>query len=150
MSEAEGIVGWLNLLGFLCPNVAWNFCNESQRGAFAFLLVLIGGMVVGSPLYSGELSKYFRRWATKSDLVILEKESKLFCLSQGSFVFFSHSTRPAYLVTVRDKTGAVRKAWVACGSWPWGILSLSREVRVVWLKGMEEDAPPASDQDSLS
>jgi hypothetical protein len=91
-----------------------------SRDVFTFLLVISGGMVVGFSVVVWRAEQMLRTWATKSDLVILKKEYKLFCLSQGSFVFHSHSTRPVYLVTVRDKTGAVRKVWVACGSWLWG------------------------------
>jgi hypothetical protein len=88
--------------------------------------------------------RMLRSWADCNDLEIVEKKERTDAARDLSG-FCGGLGRPVYLVTVRDKTGAIRRAWVACGSLFWGVMSLSPTVQVAWLKGMEDDSALATD-----
>jgi hypothetical protein len=92
--------------------------------------------------------RMLRRWAVSNDLVIVEKKERTAAAWWLAGFWGNNLARLVYLVTVRDKAGAVRRAWVACGGWFWGVLS--PDVQVAWLKGMEDDAALANDHQDWS
>jgi hypothetical protein len=84
--------------------------------------------------------RLLENWAASNDLVILEKENRYLSPQFGDplnypITLWGFGGRPVYLVSVKDKSGAVRRAWVACGHWFWGVSS--DEVKVVWLREEE-------------
>jgi hypothetical protein len=103
---------------------------------FTCLYIAFAAVWIGLVIWRAEWM--LRVWAARNDLEIVEKKERT-CSARALSVFWGGGTRPVYLVTVRDKTGSVRRAWVACGHWYWGVLL--PDVKVAWLKGMEDDAP---------
>jgi hypothetical protein len=116
-------------------------------GMELFLSALSFVLFVGFVFWRAD--RMLRKWAASNGLEIVEKKERTHRALELS-VFRGGLGRPVYLVTVRDKTGSVRRAWVACGSWFWGVMSLSSDVQVAWLKGMEDDALLAIDHQDWS
>lgn len=116
---------------------------------FLWALISVLSFIVWVGFVFWRADRMLRRWAVRNGLSIVEKKERT-AAAWALHGFWGNLGRPVYLVTVRDKAGAVRRAWVACGSWFWGAMSLSPDVQVAWLKGMEDDSPIASDHDDWS
>ena len=92
-------------------------------------------LVVGSVVLLGAASFWWQhsrsasllqKWAEDNDLYIVSSEFRY--LFRGPF-FWTSRGRTVYRVTVEDKTGRVRKGWVLCGGWWWGLMSDHVEAR---------------------
>ena len=66
-------------------------------------------------------------WARREHLEILHMERGVF--RRGPLFWFTSKGQEVFHVTLRERSGRVRAAWVRCGSWWWGLLSDKVEAR---------------------
>ena len=66
-----------------------------------------------------------QRWADKNGYEILSSEYRLM---GGRFWWRRTENQEVYYVTIRTSEGQVRRGWVRCGGWFFGILSDQADV----------------------
>jgi hypothetical protein len=75
-------------------------------------------------------SKLIDQWCTENNFELVSKELDWLSPFRGPFVFDLSRNRPVYIVTVKDQTGELRKATIACWSRVGGYFS--NQIKVVW------------------
>jgi hypothetical protein len=77
-------------------------------------------------------SKLIDRWCTENNLKLVSKKLDRLSPLRGPFAFDFSRNRPVYAVTVKDGSGEVRKATIACGARWVGVFSFGDRIEVVW------------------
>ncbi len=65
-------------------------------------------------------------WAIRNGFRVLGKQ---FSFWKGPYFFRSSKNQTVYRIQICDAQGRVRTGWVRCGSWAWGLMSDSIDVR---------------------
>jgi hypothetical protein len=71
--------------------------------------------------------KVLRDWAETNGYVILSSEVRWF--RRGPFWWSTSKGQEVYYVTIRTSHGQVRRGWVRCGNWFFGLLLNDAAVR---------------------
>jgi hypothetical protein len=99
-----------------------------------YLMFVLGG-VCSFPVWivaaSWRGERMLQKWAARNGFEILKKESTHLSVPGGPITKYARMGRPVYRVSLSDKSGAIRRAWVICGHWYWGVIS--SQVKVVWI-----------------
>lgn len=96
---------------------AWIF------GGIAALTAIAGvGLVV---VLSRSGNQLLETWARQNGFRLVSRDYRI--IDTGPF--YSTSGRRVYRVTVEDRDGKRRSAFVRCGGWFWGVLTEGVEVR---------------------
>jgi hypothetical protein len=95
----------------------------------AVFAVSAGAVLVSLTIWwhFGRSSSLLHQWAEQSGYRIVRREYRTFF--KGPFFWTSTSGQTVYYVVVEDSGGDRRSGWVRCGSWWFGLLSDSVEVR---------------------
>ena len=129
------------LIHLLAPAKAFGWANVTQlrqpiapSSGVLWLLtaVLLIGLSVGLTFwkFSHERS-LVEQWAKKNEYSIVNREKR--SVVTGPFMWSSSRNQTIYYVTIADKTGLQRNAWVRCGGYYLGPLSDQIDVR--WTDG---------------
>jgi hypothetical protein len=65
-------------------------------------------------------------WAESNGYEIMSREHRFFRL--GPFWWRKSKSHEVYYVTIRTLDGEIRRGWVRCGSWFWGIFTNKADV----------------------
>jgi hypothetical protein len=66
-------------------------------------------------------------WAGRQGLDLVDVEVRF--LRRGPFFWTTSNGQLVYYVSLRDGSGEIRRAWVRCGGWFFGMLSDNVDVR---------------------
>jgi hypothetical protein len=94
---------------------------------FGFVLFII---YIIDRLAQERASKRIDQWCSENNFKLVSKELDWLSPFRGPFVFDLSRNRPVYVVTVKDQTGELRKATIACWSRVGGYFS--NRIEVVW------------------
>lgn len=98
-----------------------------EAAVVVVIVLVIGGLSMMWHFSRGRT--VLERWAAENGYEILQ--SRYRHLLKGPFFVRSGKGHAVYHVTIRDRGGAVRTAYVRCGSWLGGLLS--DHVVVEWM-----------------
>ncbi len=113
----------------------WSLVVRQDRYVFTnvralFFAALATSVVIGwTWAFRASAKVAVQRWAAKQGYQVLCFQSPF--LSGGFDWFTTSRGQVVYLVTIRDRVGHERKAWVRCGSFMGGAL-FSGQVEVKW------------------
>jgi hypothetical protein len=99
-------------------------CNVFMEWVVVPILLLSIAMLIFHYRRSGSI---LDKWAAENGYQILESELRP--LRRGPFFFTTAKGQEVYRVTVQDAGGAIRRGYVRCGSFFFGMLSDRAEVR---------------------
>jgi hypothetical protein len=110
----------------------WRLSAQSAVGvayALLFAILLIAAFIALNWLVEKRAKSIVQKWAAEHGYDILHFVSPF---HNGAFSFWSTSRgQVVYSVTLRDRDGLKRAAWVRCGSFTGGVL-FSDEIEVRW------------------
>jgi hypothetical protein len=96
-----------------------------MQGAFTIMLFVVF-VVLGLTWHFGRSHTLIQSWADRNGYQILRRQYRFF---KGPFLWTSTSGQTVYFVEVEDSHGTIRRGLVRCGSWWFGLLSDTVEVR---------------------
>jgi hypothetical protein len=98
-------------------------------GAVLFAILAIAAFIAWPWLFQVRAKSIVQKWAAGHRYTILHLESPFYT---GAFSFWSTSrAQVVYSVTIRDREGLERRAWVRCGRYRSGVF-FSDEIEVTW------------------
>jgi hypothetical protein len=89
-----------------------------------FVLPII--FAVGVMWYS-RAKNILRHWAQNNDYEILSRQYRW--IRRGPFFWWTTRGQEVFYVTIRTPDGQLKRGWVRCGNWFWGILQDQADVR---------------------
>jgi hypothetical protein len=129
----------LSALGSLALVLRWHLGAQSAlaiAGAVSCAILAISAFIAWSWLFQARAKSVVKQWASEHGYVVLQFESPF---HSGTFSWLTTSRgQVVYYVTIRDRAGSERKAWVRCGSYSGGVL-FSNKIEVRW-----QDEPKAA------
>jgi hypothetical protein len=119
-------------VGSLLLVYRWHLGAQWALGIMAAVLCAVLGISVfigGSWLFQVSAKSIVEKWAAEQGNEVLAVESPF---ATGAFSFWTTSRgQVVYFVTIRDRLGNERKAWVRCGSHT-GTVLFSNRIEVRW------------------
>jgi len=84
------------------------------------MIALVAFVVVMLKFHFSRARSILEQWAETNGYEILSSERRWF---GGTFWWRKSRNQEVYYVTIRTPEGQIRRGWVRCGGWFWGVLS---------------------------
>jgi hypothetical protein len=98
--------------------------NTTPLPIVVAVIIIAIAMMIWHYVRAGQILEH---WAKDNGYEILSSEHRW--LRRGPFFWWTGRGQEVYYVTVRTPDGKLRRGWIRCGSYFWGVLSDSAEVR---------------------
>ena len=97
--------------------------SNSMDAVFIVFLIFVGVAFAAAMMtfHFARGISILEQWAAENEYEIISREHRL--LRLGPFWWRKSKGQEVYYVTIRTLDGQVRRGWVRCGSWFWGIFS---------------------------
>ena len=122
----------LAALGSMVLVLRWHSGAQSAlviAGAILCASLVITAFIAWSWMFHARAKSIVQKWAAEHGYVVLQFESPF---HSGAFSWWTTSRgQVVYSVSIRDRAGRERKAWVRCGSYIGSVL-FSDEIEVRW------------------
>lgn len=94
--------------------------------SFPIILIFVFAAIITGAIFS-RARQMLESWAKENGYQILRSELRWF--RRGPFFWTTSRNQMVYYVSVRNREGVTRNAWVRCGTWWLGVFQYKAEVR---------------------